>query len=654
MPEHALLADLIAAYAVALVLIVLFERLRIPAIVAMILAGIAAGPHGLAFVATQSEVELLAEIGIVLLLFTVGLDFSLGEMRRLWRATLVGGLLQVTVTAGLVAALLLAFTAIAPRVALFAGLFVSLSSTAIVLKEMGSRNELSSPAGRLTTGVLLFQDLSIVVLLLMVPILAGEVPAARVGGVLLRAALALAIVAGLGRLVLPLFIRWVLRSGRREAFPLAIVLASVGTAWASSLLGVSMALGAFLGGLVLAESEFSHQAHAEIRPLRDIFSSLFFISLGMLLDPVFVLRAFPWIVAALAAIIALKAATGAAVLIPFAAAPRVAIAAAIALAQVGEFSFVLGRSGVQAGLLPEGLWQMLLASSIGTMMLTPALLAVAPRVAARIAAGRGAAADEEPSSALAAHVIVLGFGAGGRLITRTLKEFGVPYLILDLNGVTVREARAAGEPIIYADAANPDSLRAAGLARARALVLVLSDPEAALRVVKVARDAAPAVPVIVRTRYRSEAFRMEEAGATVAVAEEIETSLEVLAQLLSRVNIPGNLIETTLDMIRHETQSMRPVRAPSRPMEAVSAMRHTPVATHVLSDGDWAVGRTIADVNLRAETGALVVALDSDGKRTTSPPADATLRAGDVLYLMGDPSDILLARNRLSRGDSPH
>jgi CPA2 family monovalent cation:H+ antiporter-2 len=286
------------------------------------------------------------------------------------------------------------------------------------------------------------------------------------------------------------------------------------------------------------------------------------------------------------------------------------------------------------------------------MMLTPALLVAAPHVGTFMTAGRRAAREPEEAGSLAGHVIVLGYGIGGRLITESLKHFGVPYVILDLNGVTIREARAAGEPIMYADAANPDSLRAAGLARARALVIVLSDPDVSLRVVKTARDLAPTVPVIVRTRYRGEAMRMEDAGATVAVAEELETSLEVLAQLLGRVNVPGNLIEAALDTIRHGTGSVRAVRAPSQPMGSMTAMRQTPIATHVLASGDWAVDRTIADVNLRAETGALVVALESGGKRTTSPPADATLRAGDILYLMGDASDILLARHRLSNGDS--
>lgn len=650
MPDHSLLAALIAAYATALVLIVLFARLKVPAIVAMILAGVVAGPHGLAFVATESQVEALAEVGIVLLLFTVGLDFSLAELRRLWRATVGGGILQIGVTTALVAGLITLGTSLPGRVALFIGLFVSLSSTAIVLKELSARNELSSPSGRLSTGVLLFQDLCIVLMLLMVPILAGRVPVGEIGGVLLRALAALAVVAGVGRMVLPRFIRWVLGSGRREAFPIAIVLASIGTAWVSSLLGVSMALGAFLAGLVLAESEFSHQVHAEIRPLRDVLSSLFFISLGMLVDPVFVSRTLPWIAGALVLIILLKTGSATAALWPFSPGARVAVTAAVGLSQVGEFSFVLGRTGLQANLLPPDTWQLMLAASVGTMMLTPGLLSIAPRLGAWIGLARmgaGAAIDDAPYEN---HVVILGFGVGGRLIAKALREYGVPYLILDLNGVTIREAKAAGEPIVYADAANPDSLRAAGLKRARALVAVLSDPEASLRVVRAARDVAPGVPVIVRTRYRGEATRMLEAGAAVAVAEELETSLEVLAQLLTRVSVPGNLVGATLEMLRRETDSIRPLRAPSAPLEAVSALRHTPVATHILHAGDWAVGRTIAEVNLRAATGALVVALESGGRRVASPPADQHLREGDVLYLFGDDSDILLARQRLTMG----
>ena len=650
MPEHALLADLIAAYGVALVLIVLFARLHVPAIVAMILAGIVAGPHALALVPTQSEVDLIAEIGIVLLLFTVGLDFSMAEMRRVWRATVLGGVLQIVLTTAAVAAFAVVATGTAPRTAVFIGLFVSLSSTAIVLKELGSRNELSSPQGRMVTGVLLFQDLCIVILLLMVPILGGEVPIARAGGVLARAALALAVVGSVGRLVLPVFIRWVLRSGRREAFPIAVVLASVGTAWASTLLGVSMALGAFLGGLVLAESEFSHQAHAEIRPFRDVLSSLFFISLGMLLDPRFVLGALPWIAGVLVAVVLVKAVAGTAALLPFAPGPRFAIASAVALAQVGEFSFVLGRAGVEARLLQPGTWQLLLAASVGTMMLTPALLAAAPRIGARFAGTRPEWIAAAEGTTAIGHVIIVGFGAGGRLIARTLREFGIDYVVLDLNGETIREGRAAGEPMMYADAANPDGLRAAGLRSARALVLVMSDPEASLRSIKTARDVAPDVPVIVRARYRGEARRMMAAGASVAVAEEMEASLEVLSQLLARVGVPGNLSEVALDGLRRDTETTRPLRARSRPLEAMSAVRHTPVASHALTPGDWAVGRTLAELNLRAETGALVLAVDSAGKHVTSPAADLKLREGDVLYLVGDDSDILLARRRLSSG----
>jgi CPA2 family monovalent cation:H+ antiporter-2 len=285
MSEHGfLLPELVLTYAIALVFILVLARVRVPPIVAFIIAGAVAGPTGIGIVKTQEEVNVLADLGIVLLLFTVGLEFSLTEIQRIWKAVVFGGSLQIMGTAALLMLLLFATVREPWRVSLFIGLFVALSSTAIVLRELSSRNQLDAPHGRLMVGVLLFQDLAIVGLLLLVPILSGRTPLSGVPLVLLRAAAAIGAVAVVSRLVLPVLFRLVAQSGRREAFPLAVLLASIGTAWVSSLLGISMALGAFLGGLILAEGEFSHQAHAEIRPLRDILAGLFFISLGMLAD----------------------------------------------------------------------------------------------------------------------------------------------------------------------------------------------------------------------------------------------------------------------------------------------------------------------------------------------------------------------------------
>jgi CPA2 family monovalent cation:H+ antiporter-2 len=499
---------------------------------------------------------------------------------------------------------------------------------------------------------MLFQDLCIVALLLFVPILSGRTAPSVVPEVLAKAAAAIGVVAVVSRFVLPVLFRLVARSGRREAFPLAVLLASIGTAWASSLLGISMALGAFLGGLVLAESEYSHQAYAEIRPLRDILAGLFFISLGMLVDPSILLRQFPVIIAIATLLIFVKASVATGAFLVASMTVRVAATAGICLAQIGEFSFILGRAGLDVGLINPSQWQLLLAASIATMVVTPALLGVAPAVGSWLATKTKPDHSDEagPESAhLSDHVVILGFGMGGQLLARALRQLATPYVILDLNGATVWQARKDGESIFFGDATNEDALRAAGVDRAKAVVGVLSDPYSAARALTAIRAIKDSVPIILRMRYKSEAETAIRQGATVAVAEEMEASLEVLAQTIARLDVPGNVIDVLLDSYRREATGMRTIRAPGQPLESLpSAITKTPIATHALGAADWAVGRTLAEVNLRADTGALVIAVQQGGRYRTSPPADLMLAAGDVLYLLGDDSDVMLARRRLT------
>ncbi|MGH9311188.1 MAG: cation:proton antiporter [Vicinamibacterales bacterium] len=649
MPDHGLLAHLLLTYAVALVLVVALARVRLPTIVAMMVAGVVAGPSGLRIIGTVEEVEMLAELGIVLLLFTVGLDFSLAAVRQIWRTIVLAGTLQIVLTAAAFAALVLLIPRSTTQLAIFIGLFMALSSTAIVLKGLAERNELSAPYGRLTVGILLLQDLAIVVLLLLVPILSGRTPLSAVPLALGRAMLAIAAVAGASRLVLPPLLRLVTSSGRREAFPLAIIIAAVGTAWLGSMLGLSMAVGAFLAGLMLAESEFSHQAYAEVRPVRDVLSGLFFISLGMLIDLPSVLREWPVVVGVTLAIIFIKAVIASCSLLLSTSPVRIALTAGIGLAQVGEFSFILGRAGLDAGLLPSGMWQVMLGASVATMVLTPLLLSVAPAIGSRAARGRVDAALAAGIPSLSGHVIVLGFGIGGRLVSRALRELNVPYLILELNGLTVQQARAEGELIFYGDATSPESLHAAHAQHALAIVSLLSDPDAAFRMVKAAREISPALTVVVRTRYRLEAERLRDAGATVAVAEELEASLEVVAQLLGRLNIPGNIIEPLLDVFRRESTSLRPVHAPrARLMSLPDEIQRMPVSTYRIEPTDWGSGRTMAQLDLRANTNATVLAIQRGTTYITALSPDEQLQAGDVLYLTGDETDVMLARKLLA------
>jgi CPA2 family monovalent cation:H+ antiporter-2 len=651
MIDHSLLADLLFTFAIGLVFVVALARLRVPSLVALMLAGVAAGPSGLGVVDSPARVDALAEIGIVLLLFTVGLDFSLGTVKQVWRRTLAGGALQILGTAALVAGVL-ALLAVPTRLAIFIGLFVALSSTAIVLNGLAARNELSSPHGRLMTGVLLLQDLAIVALLLLVPILSGQTTLSAAPPAVAKAILAIAAVALASRYGLPLLFRVVTASGRREAFPLAILVASVGTAWASSLLGLSMAVGAFLAGLMLAESEYSHQAYAEIRGVRDVLAALFFISLGMLVDLRATFQFLPLILAVAALLILVKAAPAAAALLVSGASTRVAVTAGVGLAQVGEFSFILGRAGLDAGLVPAATWQVLLGASILTMMATPTLLAVAPAIGARLRSRR---APVEPAGAAGVHVrdhvIIFGFGVGGRLVARALRELGVPYLVLDLNGATVRTERAAGEHIVYGDAMSPESLHGAGIEQAAAVVSLISDPASAERMISSVRALSPSIPIIVRARYRLESERLLALGATIAVAEELEASLEVLAQLLVRLHVAGNVIEPLVDVFRRELVGLRTVRAPRAPLGALpDAIQRMPVATHRIDPGQWAIGRSLGEINLRALTGASVLAVHRGERYMTSPAADEVVAEGDTLYMLGDDSDIALARQRLVTG----
>ncbi|MGE3189390.1 MAG: cation:proton antiporter, partial [Vicinamibacterales bacterium] len=659
MAGHGLLQDVVLIYAGAVVLLIVAARLRVPAIVALIASGVLAGPSGLGLVGSEADVEILAEVGIALLLFMAGLDFSVAELRRVWRRIVFGGAGQVLVTAGLVAAIAWwALGAGGSRLAFF-GLFVALSSTAIVIKELTRLNQASAPHGRLAVGVLLLQDLIVIAVLALAPVLLDQAGAG--GGGAVAAVARLAVVLGglvlVSRVVLPRLLRLV-SGASREAFSVAVLLASVGTAWLTQVLGLSMAVGAFLAGLVLAESEFSHQIHAEVRPARDLLASLFFITVGMLVEPAALVRALPLVAGVALAMVVIKGGAAGVALAAAGAPLRVAVTAAVVLAQVGEFSFVLGRSALEAGLVTNAEWQVLLAASVLTMMVTPTLIGLAPAAGVWVARrwpGR-AGGDEAEIPALSGHVVILGYGVGGQLLARALRDLSVDFLILELNGGTVRDGAAAGLPIHYADATAAEPLEAAGVARAAAVVAVLSDPDATVRAVRAVRGLAPEVPIIARARYRIEADRLHAAGATLAVAEELEASLEVMAQLFARLQMPGNVVEVLLDTYRRTAaaETARPMRAPAVPLGSLPAdVSGAPVATHRLAPGDWAVGRAMGEVALRTQTGATVLAVRRGGAIMTSPTASLVFGQADYLYLMGDEADVRLARAYLATGPIP-
>ncbi|HNN95443.1 MAG TPA: cation:proton antiporter, partial [Pseudomonadota bacterium] len=543
---------LIAGLGVVVTLIL--ARLRLPTVAGLLLVGALVGPQGLGLVRSTGSIEILAELGVVLLLFTIGLEFSLARLRHIFRSVALGGLTQVLLTTAVTLAVSVFFHQPVGRSVLY-GFVFAMSSTAIVLRFLAERCELDAPHGRFIVGTLIFQDLCVVPMVLIVPLLGS---ASSGGDVLYAVALALGkavvvVVAtvAIARLLVPRVLSWVDASRSREIFLLAVLALCIGTAWLTSLVGLSLALGAFLGGMVVADTEYSHRAMGEMLPLRDAFVSLFFVSLGMLFD-VRVPLAHPLTVALL--LIGFLVGKGvlatlAALLMRFPA--RVAWLAGVGLAQFGEFGFVLVKLGEGAGVIDAESSRQLLAAGILSMFLTPALVGIAPhitageRLLAPLARRLGARSIDEADAeaqqnhrAVKEHVVIVGYGVAGRLVAGALRRAELPYIVLELNAEVVRQARAGGEPVYYADATSLEALGHAHLSEARALVLLMNDPSAAQRVTDSARRIAPGVPILTRARYLGERDYLLRIGATDVVAEEVEGGVEMLARLLRRLAVP--------------------------------------------------------------------------------------------------------------------
>ncbi len=534
-----LLADLSVVLAAAIVAVLVLHRLRLPAIAGFLVAGALIGPSGLGLIERGEDVEQQAEIGVVLLLFTIGLEFSLASLRRIARMVLVGGGLQVGLTT--VATLGLAMAAgFSFERALFAGFLVALSSTAIVLRSLSERGEVDSPHGQLTVGILLFQDLCVVPMMLVVPMLAqGNASLASVGLAIGKAAAVMASTVALARFVLPPILRAVARTQRRDVFLLTVLAVCAAIAWATSLVGLSLSLGAFLAGLVLADSEYGHQALADVLPLRDLFTSLFFVSLGMLLD--FEVLREEWRLVSLLAVglILAKFVLAALAGLLMRAPVRVSLLAGAGVAQIGEFSFVLAQLGFDVGLESELELAEFLNASVITMLLAPLAGSLKPalshlaarlRPLDRLLAARPI--QERVSRSRSGHVVILGYGVGGELLAHSLKAAIQPYEILDLSVERVKLARSRGEPIEFGDVTRSDLLDHVHVRSAAQVAVLLNDPDATERAVRAVRALNPEVPITARARFRADVPRLREAGATHVVAQEVEGSLQVSSEVL--------------------------------------------------------------------------------------------------------------------------
>ncbi len=643
MEQLRVLRDLVILLAAALPVIIVAHRLRVPTVVAFLLAGMAIGPHGLRLIAQQGSVAGLAEIGVVLLLFTIGLELSLSRVVRLGRLVLQGGGLQVLGTVAAGAALALGM-GIGTRAALLSGALVALSSTAIVLKMYADRGELDTPHGRVVVGVLLFQDLCVVPLMLLIPVLAGSGPAGSpLGDFVSSLAVLAALVLG-GRLLVPRVLARVVALRNREIFTLCVMFFGLAAAYVTASFDLSLAIGAFVAGLVIAESEYGLQALSDVLPFRDTFSGIFFISVGMLLDLRFLWQRPLLLAGAALLVIVLKTIMGAGATLSLGRSLRVAVIAGLGLAQVGEFSFVLAGAAVPLGLLDPAGYQLFLGASVLSMLAAPFLVAAAEPVAERVhrLARRPPIAlppQEAPEVARRQdHVIIVGFGLSGQSLARVLKAAGIPYVILEQNGQMVRRARLAREPIYFGDGARPEVLEKVGIARARVIVFAISAPAAERRGTAIARQLNPNVRIVVRTRYVATMDDLRAAGADEIVPEEFETSVEIFARVLRLYGVPTNTIEREIDAVRGEHYGvLRGVAVPNLKLDALKHLGvHAALEIIEVEAGAPALGENATTLRLRHETGATLIAVVRDGRAYYTAGPDYRFAVADTVVLVGE------------------
>jgi monovalent cation:H+ antiporter-2, CPA2 family len=559
MHEMNFLQDMLVLFALGTFTVVLFHRVNLPPVLGFLLTGLLCGPYGFKLVDNIAEVDALAELGVVLLLFTIGIEFSFEKLKKLRRFLLIGGSLQVVGTIA-ATAVLAGFFGLSGGTAIFLGMLVALSSTVLVVRLLQHRNEMNGGHGTTTVGILVFQDLCIVPMVLAVPFLGGtELDVTKILLLTGKSILFVVVAVSFARYMVPWLLDHVANTRKREAFVLSVMLLCLGTGFATSQVGLSLALGAFLAGLVISESKYSHQAFSDILPFREVFNFLVFVSIGMMFDARTLLTEPLLIGGALLLLVLVKTAITTGIAFSFGYSLRVAILTGFTLAQVSEFSFVLAKVG-----LAEKVWspannQIFLAVAILSMAVTPLICAVGVRVAnllektlpGRWIGGRRNTPDDT-AGALNNHVVVVGYSVGGRTLSGVLEEVGTPYVVIELDPDLVEKGQQVNVPIFYGDASSQSVLEHAGIASARLIAITTIDAQSAARTASLARRLNPTIQVLARARMVDEVDSLVRAGAHEVVPEELTGSLEMLDRVLGHLQVPAPIVDGFITKLEKE------------------------------------------------------------------------------------------------------
>ncbi|MDH5716468.1 MAG: cation:proton antiporter [Spirochaetia bacterium] len=646
-----LLNDVVIIFALSVGVLLICHKLKIPAVVGYLATGIIAGPYGLAVISKVHEVDVLAEIGIVLLLFAIGIEFSFRHLLKLKKSVLLGGFLQVFLT--IVAFFFLEKAqGLSFKESLLMGILISFSSTAIVLKLIQERAEMDTPHGQTTFGILIFQDLIIVPMMLFIPFLSGG--SINVGSTLgllfLKGLFIVIFVYTATKWLVPYLLFQITKTRLKELFLLSIFAICLLIVWLTSSIGLSLALGAFLAGLIISESEYSHEALGNILPFKDVFMSFFFISIGMLLDVNFFLSSPFKILGLTFGLILLKAFIAGIVTLILGYPLRTGIMVGVALSQVGEFSFILVKTGLNLNILSMDSYQTFLAVAILSMSTTAFILTFAPKMSdlllrfpfpkkwkrdLQIVSGKKWTKKKD-------HLIIVGFGLNGRNLARAAEKSGILYTVVETNPETVKEEKTKGTDIYFGDAANEAVLHHLNIDDARIVVIAISDPRATRRIVKTIRSINPLVYIIVRTRYLKELKDLFALGASEVVPEEFETSIEIFTKVLIKYLVPQDEIEKFINEIRFDNYEMfrSAAKKPAEPIGIHDFLSEIKINSLTINKNNKMTGKTLAELRLNKVYSVTILAVKRQGEMLALIDGSTTIQTSDTLVILGKPKNM--------------
>jgi len=653
MVHSELLHQLILVLCLAVGVVVVFSRLRQPSIVGLLVTGVLAGPSGLGIIADSASVQDLAEVGVVFLLFSIGLEMSLGDLFAMRRVALGAGLLQVVGTT-LAGCFLARLSGLGPEASIVTGFVMALSSTAVVSRLLSDTGQIETPHGRDSMAILIFQDLCILPMTAILPVLAGgRLSVVTIGATLVKALVMVAVLVAVIRLVIPRLLRAIVRTRSAELFVLGTLLVCLGTAWAGASLGLSTALGAFLAGLAVASSPYSHHALVQVIPFRMAFNGIFFVTVGMLVDLRFIGGHLDTLAGLLLCVVVVKFVVATVSLAIAKESGRSSVATALCLSQIGEFSLVLVKMAQESAIFSVDQVRWTVAVAVANILITPLLVRLAVplgNLAGRVLGDRQFQFPEDLTHRQG-HVLIAGYGVNGQNVARVLKAVGIPYIVVELNGVTVQQWQVQGEEIHYGDVTSPATLEHLGILHARELVLAISDPTAARLTVKLAREMAPMLKIVVRTRFVQEIEHLYELGADLVVTDEMEASLRLVSVVLSTCDVASVVRQRLVDEIftaHYGGLIACDVTEATRADDMrLGGMESRPIEVHA---EDYAIGRSLGTLDLRKRTGATCLSIRRGVRLLASPGPDLAFEEGDVAVVFGDSPAVQRAERLLTKG----